>query len=87
MTSKFKKSDYFKVNVKNKISKKAVSKVKIKIKVYTNKKFKTYSVKTNKKGTAKINTKNLKIGKHKVIISSGNNNYKISAKSEIKIEK
>lgn len=87
VTRKFKKSTYFKVSIKNKISKKAVSKVKVKIKVYTGKKYKTYTVKTNKKGTVKINTKNLKIGKHKVIISSGSKNYKISAKSEIKIKK
>lgn len=87
VSNKFKKSDYFKVSLKNKISKKAVSKVKVKIKVYTGKKYKTFTVKTNKKGTAKINTKSLKVGKHKVVISSGNNNYKISAKSEIKIEK
>jgi hypothetical protein len=39
--------------------------------VFTGKKYNTYTVKTNKKGLAKINTKSLKIGKHKVIISSG----------------
>jgi hypothetical protein len=64
-----------------------LSNVKIKIKVFTGKKYKTYSVKTNKKGIAKINTKKLKIGNHKVIISSGNKNYSISGKSLIKIKK
>lgn len=87
VVNKFKKSKYFKATIKNKETKKLLSNVKVKIKVYTGKKFKTYNVKTNKKGIAKINTKNLKIGTHKVVISSGNSNYKISAKSAIKIKK
>lgn len=86
ITANFKKSKYFKVTIKNKETKKPLSNVKVKIKVFTGKKYKTYTVKTNKKGTAKINTKKLKTGKHKVIISSGNKNYKISAKSMITIK-
>ena len=87
VTNKFKKSKYFKVTIKNKETKKMLSNVKVKIKVFTGKKFKTFIVKTNKKGMAKINTKNLKTGPHKVVISSANNNYKISAKSAIKIKR
>lgn len=87
VTNKFKKSKYFKITVKNKATKKAVSKVKVKIKVYTGKKYKTFTVKTSKKGIAKINTKSLKKGKHKVVVSSGNKNYIISAKSRITIKK
>ena len=87
VTNKFKKSKYFRITVKNKATKKAVSKVKVKIKVYTGKKYKTFTVKTSKKGIAKINTKSLKKGKHKVVISSGNKNYIISAKSRITIKK
>ncbi|MEE0939840.1 hypothetical protein, partial [Methanobrevibacter sp.] len=87
VTNKFKKSKYFKVTIKNKETKRMLSNVKVKIKVFTGKKFKTYTVKTNKKGIAKINTKNLKTGKHKVVISSGNKNYSISKKSLIKIKK
>ena len=86
ITAKFKKSKYFKVTIKNKETKKLLSNVKVKIKVFTGKKYNTYTVKTNKKGLAKINTKSLKIGKHKVIISSGNKNYKISAKSLITVK-
>lgn len=86
VTAKYKKSKYFKVTVKNKVSKKAASKIKVKIKVYTGKKYKTYTVKTNKKGVAKLNTKKLKRGKHKVVISSGNSNYIISKKSSIRIK-
>ena len=87
ITAKLKKSKYFKVTVKNKATKKVVNNIKIKIKVYTGKKYKTYTVKTNKKGVAKLNTKKLKKGTHKVVISSGNSNYKISAKSKIIIKK
>lgn len=86
VTNKFKKSQYFKVTVKDKATKKAVSNVKVKVKVYTGKKHITKTIKTNSKGIAKLNTKFLKIGKHKVVISSANNNYKISAKSTIKIK-
>ncbi len=86
VTAKYKKSKYFKVTIKNKANNKAVSKIKVKIKVYTGKKYKTYTVKTDKKGVAKINTKKLKRGKHKVVISSGNSNYIISKKSSIRIK-
>lgn len=86
VSARFKKSKYFKVTIKNKVSKKAVSKIKVKINVYTGKKYKTYTVKTNKKGIAKLNTKKIKKGKHKVVISSGNKNYIISKKSKITIK-
>lgn len=87
VANKFKKSQYFRVTVKNKATKKVISNVKVKIKVYTGKKYRTYTVKTSKKGIAKINTKNLKPGKHRVVISSGNANYQINAKSTIAIRK
>ena len=87
ITNKFKKSKYFKVTIKNNATKKVIPKIKVKIKVYTGKKYKTYILKTNKNGIAKINTKNLKIGKHKVLITSTNAKYIISAKSQITIKK
>ena len=87
VTGKFKKSKYFQVTVKNKATKKAVSNVKVKIKVYTGKKYIIKTVKTNSKGIAKFNTKSLKIGKHNVVVSSGNSNYQMSAKSTITIKK
>ena len=55
------------------------------MKVYTGKKFKTYSVKTNKNGIAKFNTKKLSKGNHRVVVSSANSNYSVSKKSAIKI--
>ena len=83
VTNKFKKSKYFKVTVKNKVTKDPVKKTVIKLKIGK----KTYNVKTDSKGVAKFNTKKLKVGKYKVVISSGSDNYKISAKSTIKIKK
>ncbi|WP_407392183.1 right-handed parallel beta-helix repeat-containing protein [Methanobrevibacter sp.] len=83
VTNKYKKSAYFKVTVKNKVTKKAAGKAVLNLKIGK----KTYKVKTNKKGIAKFNTKNLKVGTYKVKITSGDGNYKISAKSTIKIKR
>lgn len=82
---KYKKSKYFKVTVKNKKTKKGIKNLRIKLKVFTGKKHKVYKIKTNKKGVAKFNTKKLKRGKHKVIITSANKNYHIYKKSLIRI--
>lgn len=87
LKAKYKKSKYFKVTVKNKATKKVVNGIVIKVKVFTGKKAKTYKIKTNAKGIAKLKTKKLKIGKHKVVISSGDNRYVINMKSSIKIKK
>lgn len=80
------KTRYFKVSVKLKSNKKPVKSLKLKLRIYTGKKYKTYKVKTNKKGIAKFNTKKLRWGKHKVLILSGNNNYKVSGKTSIRIK-
>ncbi len=85
VTFKVKKSKYFKVTLK--AYKKPLKNVKIKVKVKTGKKYKTYNLKTNSKGIVKLNTKNLKVGRHTVIIYSGNSNYKINAKSLITIKR
>ena len=86
VTAKLKASKDFKVTVKNKMNKKAVKNCKVKVKVYTGKKYKTYKIKTDKKGVAKLNTKILKKGTHKVEVSSGNYKYTIDAKSTITIK-
>ena len=87
VTAKYKKANYFKLTVKNKATKKPINKLKLKVKVYTGKKYyKTYNLKTNKKGVAKLNTKNLSRGTHNVAISTKNTNYKLSANSKIKIK-
>ena len=86
VVGKLGQSKYFKITVKHSVSKKAVKKLKLKVKVYTGKKAKTYVIKTNKKGIAKFNTKKLKRGLHKVVILSANKNYIVSKKSSIKIK-
>ena len=88
LTAKKGAKKYFKVTVKNKKTKKVIKGVKIKIKVYTGKKAKTYTVKTNTKGIAKISTAKLKVGKHKVYVTSANK-YVVAkkAKSTIKIKR
>ncbi len=76
--NKYKASKYFKVKITNKNTKKVVSSLTLKIKVYTGKKYKTYTVKTNSKGIVNLNTKYLSKGTHKVVIKSGNTNYSVS---------
>ena len=49
---------------------------------------KNYTKKTNSKGIAKLSTKSLKVGNHKVVITSANKYVKASKKtSSIKITK
>lgn len=88
LTAKKGVKKYFKVTVKNTKTKKVIKGVKVKIKVYTGKKYKTYTVKTNSKGIANLNVKSLKVGSHKVVVSSANK-YVVAkaAKSTIKITK
>ena len=82
---KYKKgaNKYFKVTVKNKATGKVVKSLAIKIKVYTGKKYKTYTVKTNTKGIAQLSTRYLKKGTHKVVISSGNSKYTVSKSGKL----
>jgi hypothetical protein len=89
VTKNYKKSGVFKVTVKNQKTKKAVKGITLKIKVYTNSKYKTYTLKTNKNGVAKINTKSLKKGTHKVVVTAkATKKYKAkTVKSSIKIIK
>ena len=89
VTNYYKKSKLFKVIIKNKESKKLMKNIKVKLKVYTGKKYKICSLKTNKKGLISINTKSLSKGSHKVLITikSSIKNRATSKKSTIKIVK
>lgn len=82
-----KKSSKIKLTVKNKASGKADSSVKFKVKVYTGKSFKTYSLKTNSKGSAYISAKGLSLGSHKLVASSNDSRYSISGKRNVKVTK
>ena len=81
---KHKKNTYYKIKVLDSYGN-YVKKVTLKVKVYTGKKAKTYSVKTNNKGIAKLKTKNLALGTHKILIKSNSKKFKIS-KNDCKTE-
>lgn len=80
----YKKSQKFKVKIKN--NGKAIKGLKVIIKVYTGKKYKKYILKTNKRGITSINTKSLSKGKHKVITQVNYEKNKITEKSTITIK-
>ena len=67
---KVKKGKAFKVKVTSTKSKKVITGVKVKVKVYTGKKYKTYTIKTNSKGIASLTIKQ-SVGKHKIVLSPG----------------
>ena len=83
-----KKGKYY-IGVYNKNSGQYLKGMKIKVKVYTGKKSKTYTLKTKKDGFAILKTKGIKVGKHKVKITfKGNKNFKkASAKNTIEVTK
>lgn len=83
---KYKKSSYFKIKLQDK-NNVLLNNVKLKVKVTSGKKVKTFNIKTNIRGIAQFNTKGLKIGKHNVQITSLDNNYSVSKKSKIFVGK
>lgn len=67
---------------------KPIAKTKVVLKVYTGSKYKTVKLWTNAKGIASYNTKSLKAGTHKVVVSLADNAYNFKAvKSSIKVVK
>lgn len=88
-TNEYKKSQLFRVTVKNKQTGKAMKGVKVAVKVYTGSNYKIYNVKTDSNGIASINTKDLSKASHNVVISVKKTaKYKAaSAKSTITIIK
>ena len=83
---KYKKDFFFKIKVCDK-NKTLLKNVKLKVKVKSGNSVKFFNIKTNSKGIAKFNTKGLKIGKHKVTITSVDENYTISKTSKIFVGK
>ncbi|MDO5850335.1 MAG: hypothetical protein Q4P14_03890 [Methanobacteriaceae archaeon] len=71
---------YFEIKVV--ASKKPVANVTLKLKVYTGSKYKTVSVTTDDKGIAKYAASTLKLGTHKVIISSAESTNYLQASSK-----
>ena len=68
-TNYFNESKKFNITIKNKESKKVMKNIKVNVKVYTGKKYKSYSLKTNKYGVVRFNTKSLSKGTHKVTVN------------------
>ena len=66
------------IKVTNKKSKKLVSGLKLKIKVYTGKKVKTFNAKSNKKGICNVNLNSIKKGTHKISVSLKNDYYSLN---------
>jgi len=83
----YKKNNYLKVKVKNDDTYRPIKNLKLKVKVFTKSKSKTYTIKTDSKGIAKFNTKNLKLGDHKVVITSADDKYKVYEKANIFVGK
>lgn len=87
VTKNVKKTANIQLTLKNKATKKPNSGIKVTLKVYTGKSYKTYNLKTNSKGIVKISAKKLNIGKHKIVASSNDNRYAFSIKTAVKIQK
>lgn len=85
VTYQFQASKYFRITVKNNYTGKVVGGVKIKIKILSQNVSKSYTIKTNRKGVAKLNTRSLQAGNYTVVIGPANNRYLISEKSKITI--
>ena len=69
ITGYYKESKRYKIAVKNRESKKPMKNIKVMIKIFTDKKYKKYSLKTDKKGIVSFNMKSLPKGKHNVVIN------------------
>ena len=70
-----KKATFWKIKLVSSKTGKPISGMKLKLKVYTGKKYKTYTVKTNSKGVASFKTSSLAKGKHKMIVTGSHAGY------------
>lgn len=85
---KYNKKGIFKIKVEDRrYDDYPVSHAKLKVKIGTGSKAKTFNVNTNYNGVAKINTKSLKTGAHNVVISSDDDRYEIYKTSKVFVGK
>lgn len=70
LTTPYKANNKLNVKLTNTKTKKAVSDIELTLKVFTGKKFKTYSLTTDENGGVNLQTSGLAIGQHKVVIES-----------------
>ena len=88
LTTYYKSGKLFNVKITNSITGKALSGIKVKLKVFTGKKSKTVMLTTNSKGIASYKASLLQSGSHKILISTNDNRVNsISKSSLIKINK
>jgi predicted outer membrane repeat protein len=88
ITVALKKSGIWKVTIVDSKTGKPISNLKLTIKVYTGKKYKTVTVTTNSKGVATYQTKKLSKGTHKIVVSSSHPGYRLNTfTSSIKVIK
>ena len=69
ITVYYNESKRYNITIKNGESKKPMKNIKVMIKVFTGKKYKKYSLKTDKEGIVSFNMKSLSKGKHNVVIN------------------
>lgn len=88
LTTTYESGKIFKIYLKDSKTKNPVKGIKLKLKVYTGKKYKSYTLKTDKNGLIKFDTSQLDAGNHKIIISSSNTNVKLSnVTTHVKVKK
>ena len=76
------------IKIINSKTHKPIPKMKLTLKVYTGKKYKTVHVTTNSKGVASYKTKGLSAGTHKIVVSGTHSGYKFNTlTSSIKVIK
>ncbi|WP_458454917.1 right-handed parallel beta-helix repeat-containing protein [Methanobrevibacter sp.] len=87
-TAKHKSKKYFRFYVKNSKTGKAVGNVKVKLKVFSGKHYKSYILTTNHKGMVKFKVSKLSVGKHAVEITKYSKSITFAKKkSKITIKK
>ena len=87
ITTVYKSGKLWKIKLTDTNNNKPLAKMKVTLKVYTGKKYKTYTVKTDSKGVASFKASTLAKGTHKVIISISHKGYSCKAvTSSIKVK-
>lgn len=88
VTVALKKSTLWSIKLVDSKTKKPIVGMKLTLKVYTGKKYKTVHVTTNSKGIASYQTKNLAQGSHNIVVSGSHSGYSFNTlKSSIKVIK
>ena len=88
ITVAYKKGGEWTIKFIDSKSGKAIKNMKVTLKVYTGKKFKTVNLKTDSKGEATYQTKKLSKGNHKVVVSATDGRYNFNSySSSIKVVK